>query len=238
LFHAILFDLDDTLLTTGLDTFLPAYFRAISASVSSLMDPRVFLQRMLEASRVMSAPHDAALTNQQVFEATFFPSLGAPRRELVPLLDRFYAEDFPKLRALTSPRPFAPAAVAAARTVAADVVIATQPVFPLTAIRQRLDWAGLATFPFRLVTCYENMHTCKPQRAYYDEIAAMLGRDAADCLMVGNDPSQDIAPAREARMATYLVTGNDAARPAGSSETEGSLQELVDRLSHWPPTRG
>jgi FMN phosphatase YigB (HAD superfamily) len=226
---AILFDLDDTLLTTNLDTFLPGYFGALSNKVSAVVPPKTLIQALMAATRLMAAPHDPALTNQQVFEADFFPRLGVAESTLRPLFDSFYREDFPRLRSLTSPRPEARAVVQAAFRNVSFVVIATQPVFPLIAIRQRMDWAGIGDLPFQMVTGYENTHACKPMPAYYLEIASFLGVPPAACLMVGNDPTQDIAPAHDAGMATFWITppGGDAT----IGDDRGTLNQLGQMLS-------
>ena len=242
MFNAILFDLDDTLLTTGLNAFLPAYLERLGARASHLVDPKAFTDVLMAATRAMSRPHDRRLTNQQAFEAAFFPRIELPEETLRSLFDRFYAEDFGLLRSLVSPRSEAPILVGAALAKGLDVVIATQPVFPLTAIRQRMQWAGVNDFPYRLVTAYEIMHTCKPQVEYYLEIASMIGQPPTKCLMVGNDPEQDIRPAAQAGMGTYLVM-SDSAPGTVSSEGEqhgpslssgGILAALTEWLRHVP----
>ena len=227
--NAILFDLDDTLLTTNLDAFLPGYFKALSDKLSALVPPKALIQALMASTRIMANPHDLALTNQQVFEADFFPRIGVAESTLRPLFDEFYRDDFPRLRSLTSPRPEARALVQAAFRCFSHVVIATQPVFPLVAIQQRMEWAGVGDLPYRLVTAYENTHTCKPMPGYYLEIASVLGCPPEECLMVGNDPDQDIGPAQRAGMATYLVTTSADRPPLG--QKGGSLTLLRETLA-------
>lgn len=234
--NAILFDLDDTLLTTNLDTFLPGYFQALSAKLAALVPPKVLIQALTASTRLMAAPHNLALTNQQVFEADFFPRIGVPDALLRPLFDEFYRDDFPRLRSLTHPRPEARAVVQAAFRCCRHVVIATQPVFPLVAIQQRMDWAGVGDLPYQLVTSYENMHTCKPIPGYYLEIASFLGCPPAECLMVGNDPDQDIAPAHDTGMATYWSTmPGDDATVGGDRGTLNQFGEILAALPHRAP---
>ena len=226
---AILFDLDDTLLTTNLDTFLPGYFQLLSAKLSALVPPKSLIEALMASTRLMSDPHDPALTNQQVFDADFFPRIGVAESALRPLFEEFYRDDFPRLRSLTSPRPEARAVVQAAFRCCRHVVIATQPVFPLVAIQQRMDWAGIGDLPYRLVTGYENMHTCKPMPDYYLEIASFLGCPPEECLMVGNDPTQDISPADRAGMATYWITTSRKGAPLGYKH--GTLIQLGEILA-------
>jgi len=75
----------------------------------------------------------------------------------------------------------------------------------MTALRQRLEWAGLDPDGFELITAYENSGYCKPNPAYYTEIAQKLGVDPGQCLMVGNDAREDLA-AGKAGMDVFLLT--------------------------------
>ena len=84
------------------------------------------------------------------------------------------------------------------------MVVATNPVFPLQAIRERLRWGGFGDTEFTLITSYENMHFCKPRRQYYKEILRMLGRKPAECWMIGNDVGEDLV-AGELGISTFLV---------------------------------
>jgi FMN phosphatase YigB (HAD superfamily) len=86
-----------------------------------------------------------------------------------------------------------------------DVVIATNPLFPATAIEQRLEWAGVAGFPYQLVTTYENSRACKPNLLYYEQILKSIGHHAEACLMVGDDDMDMVAG--HLGCATFLVPG-------------------------------
>ena len=85
------------------------------------------------------------------------------------------------------------------------VIIATNPLFPTTAIEQRLAWAGVPVdeYPYALVTTYENMHAAKPQPAYYREILAAIDCPPDRALMVGDDWKNDIAPAAAVGLHTF-----------------------------------
>lgn len=56
---------------------------------------------------------------------------------------RFYETEFSQLRAATVMRPAAADLVSTAIDQGCAVVVATNPLFPRTAIEQRLDWAGV-----------------------------------------------------------------------------------------------
>jgi FMN phosphatase YigB (HAD superfamily) len=157
--RAILFDLDDTLLGNDMDRFLKAYFGLLAPHIAAYVPPEKFIPALLAATRTMVENTDPGVTNQQAFMADFFPRVGRTMDELMPVFDDFYATQFGKLRSHTRCLPEARAVVRAAFGVGYDVVIATNPLFPDTAIRQRLEWADVADFPFKLVTSYETQPT-------------------------------------------------------------------------------
>lgn len=203
---ALLFDLDGTLIDNSMDTFLPPYFAALTIKLSHLVPPDKLITQLQASTRVMVANTDPTRTLADVFAADFFPKIGVPRETLAPLFNDFYAREYPQLRAFVKPIAAARPVIERAITRGHTVVIATMPVFPRTAIVQRLEWGGIADLPYALVTDYETMHASKPHSAYYREIAALIGCQPADCIMVGNEIQNDIAPARRAEMKTFWVT--------------------------------
>ena len=86
------------------------------------------------------------------------------------------------------------------------VALATNPIFPAVATESRIRWAGLEPEDFELYTTYESNGYCKPNPAYYREVAAKLGVDPAQCLMVGNDVEEDMEAAEQTGMRVFLLT--------------------------------
>jgi FMN phosphatase YigB (HAD superfamily) len=223
--RAILFDLDGTLLDNNMDVFLPHYFKMLSARMAHILPPDEFINDLLQASRVMMA-NDGRATNEEVFAAAFYPLAGHSRQELEPLFVDFYANEFPELQQYTRRKPEARQVVQQAFDLGYDVVIATNPLFPATAIEQRLEWADVADFPYRLVTTYENSRACKPNLLYYEQILESIGHRAEACLMVGDD-DMDMVAARLG-CATFLVSSLAAElNPATPEPTyRGTLSDL------------
>jgi HAD superfamily hydrolase (TIGR01549 family) len=205
LIKSILFDLDGTLLDSTMDTFLPKYLEALVLRMAHLVPPHRFVEQLMSSTRVMTGNTDPARTNRQVFMEDFFPKVGHPPEVLMPIFDEFYAHDFGQLRIYTRARPEARLIMGEVFAQDYTVVIATSPVFPLTAIEQRLKWAGVRDFDYALITSYENMHACKPHLAYYREILDKIGCRAEECLMVGDSFEDDIAPAKRSGIRSFWV---------------------------------
>jgi len=236
---AILFDLDDTLLGNSMETFVLAYFQALTRHVAHLIPPDRLIAELMRATNAMQANDGAGPTNEETFAAAFYPALGYEQDELRPIFEQFYAEEFPKLRSLTRPLPEARALVEWAFARGLQVVIATNPLFPRTAIEQRLAWAGVpaSEFDYALVTSYEEMHATKAHPAYYREILTRINRQPGECLMVGDDWKRDIAPATSVGIPAYWIVGTGETLPPLSSETgensllvgQGALADLLER---------
>ncbi|HHW06514.1 MAG TPA: HAD family hydrolase [Clostridia bacterium] len=232
MFKAILFDLDGTLLPVDTDEFLQEYLKLLSMFTAPYMEPDTFVRHLLEATFCMIGDKDPGKTNEQVFMEKFFALTGLLPEVMKPVFDRFYVTEFCRLREICPANPLVPKIVEAAKRQG-KVVIATNPVFPLQAIRERLRWIGIADVAFDLITSYEIMHFCKPHIEYYREIVELIGVDPADCLMVGNDVDEDLI-ARELGMKSFLVedylinrTGRDFI-----TDYRGTLADCLAFLVH------
>ena len=228
--RAVLFDLDGTLLDIELDSFLRDYFALLGPVVAEVLghepsDP-AGLRAVVSATQFMSAPHFGQ-TNRDAFNAEFEritgTDLDTPANEAV--FTRFYAEIFPTLRATMGPLPGAIEAVETALELGLNVAIATNPIFPMSAVQERMRWAGLENLGVHVVTAYETMRATKPHAAYYLQTAELLGVDPRECVMVGDDRVLDMSAA-DIGMRTFYV-GSD---PAPACDWNGTLDELAGLL--------
>jgi FMN phosphatase YigB (HAD superfamily) len=200
--RAILFDLDGTLLDNDMDVFLPHYFRRLTERVSDLVQPDEFMACLMQASEAMLA-NTGQVTNEEIFASVFYPLVGVPREVLEPAFLDFYAVDFPGLQQYTRRKPEAARVVQQAFGLDCDVVVATNPLFPATAVAQRMQWAGVADFPYRLVTSYENCRAAKPSLLYFEQILEAIGCEAGASLVVGDEDMDMVAAHLGCR--TFLV---------------------------------
>jgi FMN phosphatase YigB (HAD superfamily) len=209
--RAVLFDLDDTLLGNSMDTFLPAYFQALTRYLDHLIPPERLIAQLMYATEAMDANHNRHATNEEAFASAFYPALKPDRSTLERLFRNFYAEEFPKLQSLTRRRPEARSLVEWALERGLQVAVATNPLFPRVAVEQRLAWAGVSVdhFSYALVTTYENMHATKSHPAYYREILSRLRRRPDECLMVGDSWEMDVLQASSVGLQVYWVADED-----------------------------
>ena len=149
--------------------------------------------------------NDGTETNDKRFWDTFAGELGEEVLQLRPVFDGFYSSEFHGARAACGENPLARRAIDGLKAKGYDVVLATNPIFPLVGVETRLSWVGLRPQDFSYITAYENSTTCKPNPEYYGEILRNIGKRPQECLMVGNDAAEDTA-ALEKGIGVYLVT--------------------------------
>jgi FMN phosphatase YigB (HAD superfamily) len=236
----LLLDLDNTLLDNNIDTFLPAYLQALSRELISYAEPKRLIDTLIAATGKMVKNTRPDCTLKDIFDEAFYPAVGIDPFVIRGAIEKFYAEVFPTLKKLTHPRPEAIQMVEQAFERGYQLVIATNPVFPRTAVMQRLTWAGLPAdkYPFALVTSYEKYHFAKPHAAFYAEIMARLGWPEGPVVMVGDDLHRDIAAARKLGLAAFWLTEPGMTLPVGSETptASGRLSDLIPWLENSPAT--
>ncbi len=225
--RAILFDLDDTLLTNNMDSFLPRYLALLSAYAADYYDPGLLIQHLLVATRAMAENTDPTVTNEEAFWTEFSRLSGLDYVEMTPFFSHFYQTRFNEIQSLTQPRPEARPLVEWAFQQGYAVVIATNPMFPRVAVDRRLAWAGIDDFDYDLVTSYEIMHSTKPHPSYFREILDRLDCSPAGALMVGDDWEKDILPACQVGIDTFWIAPAEARAPDPTIPTwRGTLADF------------
>lgn len=220
---AILLDLDNTLILFNEAEFYQGYFRKIEQRFSDLMPPDKFVERLISATRAM-VKNNGEMTNAEYFITAFAQGHKDRREELWNRFLYFYETDYDHLEAhFTLPDRLYETMDEMFQT-GLKMVLASNPIFPFDVQMKRLAWAKLDHLPFDLVTHIENMSFCKPRIEYYLEISQKIGVPPETCIMVGNDPVNDLIAAH-AGMKTYLT---DDSKGAGSvrMDTRETLQML------------
>lgn len=235
----LLFDLDDTLLGNEMNNFIPVYLQALSQRLSPIADPGLVIKTLLSATRQMIENPRPDQTLEDKFDAAFYPALGVVRSEIQAIIDVFYALDFPRLKELTHSRPEAITVMEQVIRRGDQAAVATNPLFPRTAILQRLDWAGLPVdkIPFVMIPSYETFHFAKPNPAFFAELLAQLGWPKTPVVMIGNDVESDIGAARQLGLPVFWMTNNGAStwNGQGAIPPHGGLPDLIPWIDHTIP---
>ena len=201
----VLFDLDGTLLPMDQELFTKCYFKYLSANLSKFgYEPQKLIAAVWSGTMSM-IKNDGQHTNEEVFWAAFAKIFGDKVYADKAPFDKFYIDDFDKIIESCGYNEKAAETIATVKEKGLRIALATNPIFPAIATRKRIAWAGLGVEDFELYTTYENSSYCKPNPDYYKEIVKQLGVKPEECLMVGNDVSDDMVT-EALGMKTFLLT--------------------------------
>ena len=234
----ILFDLDGTLVRFYQEDFINTYFKELS---------KVFIKLGLDAEKACKAVwagtkamvlNDGAELNTYRFWNAFSEYMGIEGEQLAKVeaaCDGFYTNEFNIVKSIIAPSEISARIVRAMAEKGYAVVLATNPLFPPCAVDTRLGWIGLSRDDFVLITHYQNSSFCKPNPDYYREVLSKIGKSPEQCLMVGNNPAEDMCVSALG-MEVFLVTDfmeNDTEVDI-SVFRHGSIEELETFLLELP----
>ena len=202
----VLFDLDGTLLPMDQDEFVKAYFKGLAAKLALRgYDPQQ-LVKVIWAGTSAMIKNDGSRRNEEVFWDVFCGAYGKEAEKDKDFIEEFYKAEFQNVKQVCGYEPKAAELVQGLKAAGYRVVLATNPLFPPIATESRIRCAGMEPEDFEFITTYDNSRYCKPNPEYYKEILKHLNVAAEECIMIGNDVSEDMIT-RELGMQVFLLTG-------------------------------
>ena len=213
------------------EAFTMGYFRLLAAKLSPHgYEPKQLVDAIWAGTAAM-VKNDGTRSNEDAFWKKFAGVYGEKALADKPLFDEFYENDFQTAKAFCGVNPKAAETVHTLKEMGLRAALATNPIFPAVATESRIRWAGLEPEDFELRTTYENIGYCKPNPDYYREIAARLGVRPEECLMVGNDVTEDMI-AQSIGMQVFLLTDCliNKERKDISLYPRGSFLQLLDHI--------
>ncbi len=228
----ILFDLDGTLLPMDQDTFVKTYFGLLAQKLVPYgYEPNGLMKAIWSGVSAM-VKNDGSTSNEEAFWKDFTGIYGEGAREHLPVFEEFYASDFQQVQSVCGFNAESDKTVKTLKAMGFRLALATNPLFPSIATESRIRWAGLEKDDFELRTTYENSCHCKPNPAYYEDILKELQIRPEECLMVGNDVSEDMIAATLG-MKVFLLT-DDLINKDGadiSRYPHGNFSDLLDYVN-------
>ena len=229
---AVLFDMDGTLVPMDQDEFVHCYFKELAKILCPLGVEPELLVKSIWAGTAAMAKNDGSVTNDVRFWETFIPLTGLDIEKARPAADAFYSNEFNAAKKVVKSNSLVRKAVEIAARGGRKVVLATNSIFPMAGQVTRLGWVGLRPEDFELITAYETDRHAKPNPAYYTDICERLGVSPDECIMIGNDETEDMFPASSLGMRCFHVTDfaiyDKSHHWTGAS---GSFADMVQWLS-------
>ncbi len=200
----VMFDLDGTLLPFVQDEFIKLYFGGLCKKLAPLGYDSDKLVKVVWKGTEAMIKNDGSRSNRDAFWDVFRAAFhGLP--DVEPLCDKFYTEEFDKVRACLKYVPDHKPMIERLKSAGLDVVLATNPIFPMCAQETRMAWCGLEHGDFLYVTSYENSSYCKPNTKYFIELLGKINREPSECVMIGNSIREDILSVEPLGFKSFFV---------------------------------
>ena len=208
---AVLLDLDNTLLRNPDRQWVAAFRQQWDRHFAERYGLRQASSALRNAIGSLNREPATYRANSDTMLDALSLELPLAKEELTAAVAAFYAIDYVRLKAITAPIALAAELVETLLEQNLLVAIATNPLFPEGATRERIDWAGLSGFEsdFAFITHSENMRFSKPSAAYFAETVARVGVEPDETLLVGDSALNDIEPASAIGIHTWQVNEKD-----------------------------
>ena len=202
---AVLFDLDGTLLPMDEEYFKKIYFGEVYKKIAYLGYTLDELLKVIWYGTKKMIQNDGSQTNEELFWKSFIEVHPDRLEENKANFVEFYNDIFPTLGHTCGFQPLAKDFIKALKDKGYEVIIASNPIFPIVATKARIRWAGLNPDDFKYITAYENSSFSKPNLKYYEEVLEKTGYKPEEVVMVGNDVREDMI-VNQLGIDSYLIT--------------------------------
>lgn len=218
-----------------MDIFLPGYFKRLGASLSEFVDQSRLAELIFQGTEEMIGNLDPTKTLNEVFYNSFLPAIDSDNEDINHLIDHFYNHEFPKLKQLTRPVDNADIVIKKLLMDNNQIVIATNPLFPIKAIEHRIDWAelGVEQSWFSYITNFEELHFTKPHPEFIAETLGKIGWPDEIVVMIGNDYEMDLKPAEILGFPTFLITLDNQQEYLNPDQNPLSTSGTIDDVPGW-----
>lgn len=236
--NTFLFDLDGTLLPMDMKQFEKLYFGGMAGIFHDLIDQKELVSLIWASTKEMVSNTEYR-TNEDVFMTDFGNRVKGELAEYQERFNKYYDTEFHKVKQSTREVKSMRESIKLLKGKGYKIVIATNPLFPKSAIHTRIRWAGFEPEEFDYISTFESNHYCKPQIKYYEEVLVDINKSPQECMMVGNDVQEDLI-VKTLGVKTYLITDNMLHRTEEDIITDykGTYEDFYEFVKTLPEVRG
>ena len=222
-----MFDLDGTLLPMDEKAFTKCYFDLIGTEMTKYgYDKDKTIKAVLNGANAMRG-NNGDKTNEEVFWDAFFSVYDTFSTSDTDKFDIFYKTTFCKTkmfyRHTAEPRQI----LDFMHDKKLKAILVTNPLFPLEAVRVRLEFLGLRMEDFDYICSYEHSRFSKPNPNFLNEVLENTNLAPDEVLLFGNSQTEDIEPASTLGIKGFLVH-NEAVT---CEQIQGiTLQEIIPTI--------
>ena len=204
---AVLFDLDGTLLPMNEKAFIAKYDRLVTTKYANLGYNYNEINKVFWEAFYEMYKNDGRKVNFDVFWDHLALRFGKEFLKEQHVVYEFFNNEFKDVKTEFLPNPLAKDIVKFVKDNNLLCILATNPVFPLDGVLNRMDFVGLEKDDFDYITNSENFKYVKANPKYYQEILSMFNLKSDEVLLFGNNTYEDGESSLVSNIKTYLIDG-------------------------------
>ena len=178
----VLIDMDGTLLNMGESAFETEYVKRMVIFLEQRYPGKgKDLVKAVGYGGEMMKHSDGSRTNFDVFWEAFEKVSGVTREAFEPVVTEYYQTDYRHIGDDYIPDADMQAAVRLLQEKGYQLIVATTPVVPLIANKERVRWSGLSDINWMDITSFEDYNYSKPNVKYFEQICEKHGLNPTEC---------------------------------------------------------
>lgn len=204
---AVLFDLDGTLLPMHESEFIKKYGELLFVKMSKLGLDGQKLGKLIWTSMDYMNLSDGSKGNDVIFDETFKEFYQEEADKYKEILLDYYSNDFLGTKAICKDNPLAKSIVNFVKENNLICILATNPVYPKVATKNRMNFIGLEESDFDIYTHHGNSRFTKTNPKYYQDLLDKFNLKPEEVLLFGNNTYEDGETSLKCNIKTFLIDG-------------------------------
>jgi len=227
--NTLLLDLDGTLCMMDRDRFMKKYMSDMAEHFKDIIPVESFAPHIMKSTAFANSHPSPNYNWGEVFINHFAEGFGLKTNGMLGRFMDFYVKDFPQYGSIIAPHPLAHKLLETAKRKGFKLACSSNCVMPKIAIEERMRCCGIDPSIFDFIPGMEHMHYSKPNPLFFKEIADYLGVEPEDCLVVGNDPDEDMC-ASDIGMKTFYIGSQVPDEIVSKVTYSGDMKDLLAML--------
>lgn len=228
---AVFFDLDGSLLPMNEPKFVAKFAHLINVKLANKGYNYDELNQAFWDATITVYKNDGSKLNFDLFWEYLANRFGEKILEEKATIEDYYNNEFRTVKSEFYPNPLAKEIVKFVKDNNLLCILATQPIFPLIGVLNRMDFVGLEESDFDFITNSENFRFAKMNPKYYKDLLDKFNLKGEEVIMFGNHSYEDGESSLANNIKTYLIEGCIVLDPKSTHEFETvKMDEIISTI--------
>lgn len=231
---AVLFDLDGSLLQMNEPKFVAKFAHLVNLKFANKGYDYDEISQVFWKAVERVYKNDGSKLNIDVFWDHLVEHYGEDVLKEKSTVEEYYNNEFKDVKTEFYPNPIAKEIVKFVNENNLLCILATQPIFPLIGVINRMDFVGLEESDFTYITNMENSKFTKANPKYYKDLLEKFNLKDDEVIMFGNHYYEDGESTLVNNIKTFLIEGCIIKDTKSTNEFEKvKMNEIIPTIKKY-----